>query len=114
MDNKNRYAYPEELYSTSSNNSLIDELMDKTNYDIMDQTLELDTLKLDDEENQILMTDAKKPKDKKKRRFHLPITTAEHHHLEYAFVHCSILGFITAFIGIGTLTFIFLHIPKLY
>ncbi len=106
-----KYNYQdEELYSNQNNNSLLEELMNETNYDIMENTLELDTLKLEDDEAQMLTPPVKKEKTKKRKWYHLPITTAEDHHLEYAFVHCSILGFITAFMGLGMFAYIMNHI----
>ncbi len=100
----------EELYNTQSNDNLLEELMNETNCDIMENTLEIETLKLDDEESQMFTTKTQKEKKKKRKWYHLPITTAKDHHLEYAFVHCSILGFITAFMGMGMFAYIMNHI----
>lgn len=92
-------------------NNLLDELISEQEIkeDPLEKTLEIETFELDQEEKELL--EPKIPKqEKKKKWWHLPITTAKHHHLEYAFVHCSILGFITAFIGAGMLTYIINHI----
>lgn len=93
------------------NNSLLDELISEHEIkeDPLEKTLEIENFELDEDEKEILKTEAPKP-EKKKRWWHLPITTAKDHHLEYAFVHCSVLGFVTAFIGAGMLTYIINHI----
>ncbi len=85
--------------------SLLDELIDETK-DPLEKTLEIKNFNLEEDELNILnIEETKKPEKKKKRKF-LPMTTAEENHLQYAFVHCSILGFITAFIGGGMLAYI--------
>lgn len=92
-------------------NNLLDELISEHEIkeDPLEKTLEIETFELGEDEKELLKT--KEPEqEKKKKWWHLPITIAEEHHLEYAFVHCSILGFVTAFIGAGMLTYIINHI----
>lgn len=45
-----------------------------------------------------------------KRKWFLPWTTDESHHLQNAFVNCSVLGFITMAIGASQLFYIITHI----
>ena len=101
--------YNDDSKFEKTGNILLDELIFEEPADEMENTLELDTLKLTEEEEKELKGEEKKEK-KKKSWFHLPITTAQDHHLEYAFVHCTILASITALIGTGMITFIISHI----
>ncbi len=77
--------------------------------DELEKTLEIDTFKLDYELEELL----EPVKKEKKKWWHLPISTANDHHLEHAFVNCAVLGFITAAMGSGMLLYIINHINPL-
>ncbi len=94
---------------TSNEDSLLNELITEIPTDEMEKTLELDTLPLDNDEKVFLEPKPKIEAKKEKKKL-LPWTTATDHHMEYAFVHCSILAFITAFMGTGMITYILMHI----
>jgi len=74
-----------------------------------EDTMEIDTFKLDEEINAILEPKEIEKKKTKKKKW-LPMTVAKDHHLEYAFAHCAILAFITAAMGTGFLAYIINHI----
>jgi len=82
--------------------------------DKLEKTMEIDTFELDNELQETLEPPLiKEEKPKKKKRFHLPFTIADSHHLEYAFAHCAVLGFITAAMGSGMLIYILNHMNSL-
>lgn len=77
-------------------------------HDNLEKTMEIDKFDLDHEMKKALEPTEEKTeeKPKKKKKFHLPMTTSKDHHLEYAFAHCAVLGFITAAMGSGMLIYI--------
>lgn len=80
----------------------------------LENTMEIDSFKLDNEISKMLEpVKLEEETPKKKKRFHLPFTTADSHHLEYAFAHCAVLGFITAAMGSGMLIYILNHMNSL-
>lgn len=81
--------------------------------DELEKTLEIDTFKLDYELEELLEPEARKKETKKRKWWHLPMSTANDHHLEHAFVNCAVLGFITAAMGSGMLLYIINHINPL-
>ncbi len=87
---------------------LTPELLDIPKDNKLEDTLEIDTFELDNELGVLLEDHDEKKKEAKPRKkwFHLPITVAEDHHLEHAFVNCAVLGFITAAMGSGMLMYI--------
>lgn len=85
-----------------------DELCDNTVDSSLENTMEIDTFELENEMSELL--EPSSTLVKKKKWWNLPITVAEDHHLENAFVSCAILGFITASMGTGFLTYILNHI----
>ena len=90
---------------TPSNGTLKNEFEDK-----LEKTMEIDSFELEPEMIEVLEpipVKEIKPKEKKKL---LPLTVAKDHHLEYAFAHCAVLGFITAAMGSGMLIYIINHI----
>ena len=98
-----------------NNNALFDELIEDEPVDIMENTLEIKNFELDNEAIEILdlgedKKEEAKGKPKKKKWWHLPMTTVTEHHLENAFVNCAVLGFITAGMGYGMITYIISHI----
>lgn len=91
----------------------IESIKDEAQNDL-EKTMEIDTFELDYEMSEALEPPLiKEEKPKKKKRFHLPFTTADSHHLEYAFAHCAVLGFITAAMGSGMLIYILNHMNSL-
>lgn len=82
--------------------------------DELEKTLKIDSFKLDSEMAEVLEpTPISEVKTKKKKKRLLPFTVAEDHHLEYAFAHCAVLGFITAAMGSGMLIYILNHMNSL-
>lgn len=84
-------------------------------HDNLENTMEIETFDLDHEMKKALEVaeEKKEEKPKKKKKFHLPMTTSKDHHLEYAFAHCAVLGFITAAMGSGMLIYILNHMNNL-
>jgi len=91
----------------------LSEIMLEESDDNLEKTMEIDTFEFDSEMAECLEPEPVKEVKTKKKKKLLPWTVAEDHHLEYAFAHCAVLGFITAAMGSGMLLYIINHMNSL-